>query len=384
MPLVPTHVELGEDQRALIGAAHDFARQELLPLDRRCDEDESTITPVLPTLGEMGLLNLRIPEEYGGVGCTYSTYAAIIHEIAVYSPATAVAVAVHSLVGGILNRCALDPLRGQWLSGWGDPENFAAFALSEAGAGSDAAGVRTTAVKVEGGYRVNGEKMWITNGLTGRWLLTLVRLDGVPDEKNLCALLMDGNVPGVEKTPIHGKMGIRGSETAVVNYTDVFVPDDHLIGDRGDGLEVFLSSLNLGRIGIAAQSTGIGEACLDEMVAYARQREQFGRPIGTFQGVADMIADSAVELDAAKALTWRAARLADHGGTDRRASSMAKLYASEAANRIAYRAVQVHGGSGYVRECRVEQLYRDARVTTIYEGTSEVQRLIIARTLGVC
>jgi alkylation response protein AidB-like acyl-CoA dehydrogenase len=177
-------------------------------------------------------------------------------------------------------------------------------------------------------------------------------------------------------------MGIRGSETAAINYTDTFVPNRFLIGEVGDGLEVFLSSLNLGRIGIAVQATGIAEACLDEMVSYARQREQFGRPIGSFQAVGNMIADSAVELEAAKALVWRAARMVDKGEADRYASSMAKLYATEVANRIAYRAVQVHGGTGYVRECRVEQLYRDARVTTIYEGTSEVQRIVIARGLA--
>ncbi len=382
MLLVPNHVELGEDQAALIDAARDFARGELLLADRKWDEDESSVAEVLPKLERMGLLNLLVPEELSGLGCPHSTYAAIIHEISVYSPSTAVTIAVHSLVGKILNRYAPEPLRTNRLSSWGAAESLSAFALSEAGAGSDAAGVKATAVEVEGGYRINGEKMWITNGLTGRWLLTLVRLQGVPDAQSLCALLVDGNEAGVQRTEIHGKMGIRGSETAVINFDDTFVPDAHLIGEHGKGLEVFLSSLNHGRVGIGAQATGIAEACLSEMVSYARQREQFGVPIGSFQGVADMIADSAVELEAAKALVWRAARNEEMGETDPSASSMAKLYASEAANRIAYRAVQVHGGSGYVRECRVEQLFRDARVTTIYEGTSEIQRIVIARELA--
>jgi alkylation response protein AidB-like acyl-CoA dehydrogenase len=330
----------------------------------------------------MGLLNVCIPEELNGLGCPFHVYAAIIHEIAVWSPSTAVTISVHSMVGHVLEKYVTGSLRDKWLSGWGDAANFAAFALSEAGAGSDAAAAATTAVEVDGGYSVNGEKMWITNGMRSRWFLTLVRLQGVPKEESLCAVVVDGNEPGLERTEIHGKMGIRGSETAVASLTDVFVPADHLIGERGRGLQVCLTSLNEGRIGIAAQATGIAEACLTEMVSYARQREQFGRPIGKFQAVANMIADSAVELQAAKELTWRAARKVDAGRCDPATGSMAKLYATEAANRIAYRAVQVYGGAGFVNECRVEQLYRDARVTTIYEGTSEVQRILIARELA--
>ncbi len=382
MSLVPPHIDVGNDQRALVEATRDFARQELGPLDRRCDEDESSVTEILPQLCEMGLLSLLVPEELGGLGCKYTTYVQIVHEIARYSPSTCVTIAVHALVGSILDHAAPEPKRTEWLSTWGKPESFAAFALSEAGAGSDAAGVKATATKVDGGYRVNGEKMWITNGLRARWFLTLLRLDGTGRGKNLCALLVDGREPGVERSEIHGKMGIRGSETAVINYTDVFVPDDHLLGKPGRGLEVFLASLNRGRIGIAAQATGIADACMGEMVGHAKQREQFGRPIGSFQAVAGMIADSAVELAASKLFVWRGAAMIDAGRRCSKAISMAKLYASEAANRIAYRAVQVHGGSGYVRECRVEQLYRDARVTTLYEGTSEIQRIVIARDLA--
>lgn len=381
MPLAPKHVELSEDDAAFVEAAREFAQNELLPLDRKWDEGESSIGEVLPTLAEMGFMNLVVPAELGGLGCSYATYAAILHEIAVSSPSTSVAISVHSMVGSIVNSCASDVVREECLPAWGTAENLAAFALSEAGAGSDAKSVALSARAVEGGFRLNGEKMWISNGLHGRWFLTLARLEGASPEKSLCALLVDGNEPGLERTKIHGKMGIRGSDLAVVNYTNVFVPDRYLIGQRGAGLEVFLSSLNLGRIGIAVQATGIAEACLNEMVSYARQREQFGRPIGKFQAVGNMIADSAVELEASKVLIWRAADKVDSGKPDRVASSMAKLYASEAANRIAYRAVQVHGGSGYVQECRVEQLYRDARVTTIYEGTSEVQRIVIARGL---
>lgn len=381
MPLVPKHVELAADQRALIEAVGEFARNELLPLDRKWDEDESSLVEALPQLAEMGLLNLLMPMELDGLGCPYSTYAAILHELAVWSPSVCVAISVHSMVGAILDQFLGEPHRTDWLSAWDTPESFSAFALSEAGAGSDAAAVTTMAKKVDGGYRLNGEKMWITNGMHSRWFLTLARLEGSNAREGLCAFLVDGNEAGLERTKIKGKMGIRGSDTAVISYNDVFVPHGQLIGQEAQGLEVFLTTLNRGRIGIAAQATGIAEACINEMVSYASQREQFGQRIGDFQAVGAMMADSAVELEAAKALTWRAARQADRGELRRCAASMAKTYASEAANRISYRAVQVHGGAGYVRECRVEQLYRDARVTTIYEGTSEIQRLVIAREL---
>jgi alkylation response protein AidB-like acyl-CoA dehydrogenase len=224
--------------------------------------------------------------------------------------------------------------------------------------------------------------MWVTNGMSARWFLTLVRLKDASSDEPWCTLMIDGAQQGVERSKISGKMGIRGSETAVVHLNDVFVPAEHLLGQRGQGLEVCLCGLNGGRIGIAAQATGIAEACLEEMIHYARTREQFGRPIGMFQAIGEMVAQSAVDLEAAKLLTWRAAAQADTGNLERTDSSMAKLFASECANRIAYRAVQVHGGTGYVNESRVEQLYRDARITSIYEGTSEIQRFVIARELG--
>lgn len=382
MPLYPKDDSLHPDQRVLVEAVSTFAREELLPRDRRWDLDETSVAEVLPRLSEMGLLALALPESMNGLGCDFRTYASIIHELAVWSPSTAVTISVHNMVVSVVSKRAQEPKRTEWLSGMFEEEHFAAFAASEAGAGSDIAGVRTTCEPVSGGHRLNGEKMWITNGMAARWFLTLARLPGVPDEQSYCAFLIDGDSPGIERTKIRGKMGIRGSETAVIVFRDVVVPHDQMLGEPGDGRRVFLSSLAEGRISIAAQSSGIGEACLAEMTAYARQREQFGQPIGKFQAIASMIADSAMELDAARALIWRAASDVDAGRLTRSSSSMAKLYASEAANRIANRAVQVHGGTGYVQECRAEQLYRDARVTTIYEGTSEVQRMVIARELA--
>ena len=382
MPLAPFESSLTDDERMLVEAARDFARNELLPLDRKCDEDEASVVQMLPQFSEMGFMNLCLPEELNGLGCSYRTYAAILHEISWASPSSSDTLSVHNMVGSILAKCAAEKLRAELLPNWGSPDAFSAFALSEANAGSDAAAVRVAATPAEGGYVISGEKMWITNGMQARWFLTLARIQGGEHDDQLAAFLVDGRQEGLERTKIHGKMGIRGSETAVINYADVFVPTEHMIGEPGQGLKVMLSTLNEGRIGIASQASGMIEACLDEMVPYAKEREQFGRPIGKLQAVQQMIADSAVELEASKALIWNAASLLDAGVTLPAASSMAKLYATEAANRTAYRAVQVFGGSGYVREFRVEQLYRDARVTTIYEGTSEVQRIIIGRSLG--
>jgi alkylation response protein AidB-like acyl-CoA dehydrogenase len=370
-----------EEQTLLINAARDYARRELTERDRAWDQDESSNVEVLPQLADMGFLTLTIPEESGGLGCDYATYAAILHEVSYAAPSVSVAISVHNMVGTVLAAHAASPEREQWLQSWGRAEALSAFALSEANAGSDPAGTRTRADRVDGGYRLNGEKMWITSGLSARWFLTLVRTGSGLGKEGLTALMVDGQGPGIERTKIVGKMGIRGSETAVVAFSDVFVPESHRIGDEGEGLGVLLAALDRGRIGIASQATGIAHACVDLMVDYAKQREQFGTPIANFQAIQCMIADSAVELAAACELIQFAAAKLDAGRPIPAASAKAKLYATEAANRIAYRAVQVHGATGYVREHRVEQLYRDARVTTIYEGTSEVQRIIIARDL---
>lgn len=382
MPLMPFEGVLPPDQQLLVDAVRDYARDELLERDRAWDKDETSVAEVLPHLADMGLLTLRTPEELNGIGCWFRTYAAIIHEMSVWSPSTAVTLSVHNMVAGLLRKHATETVLKKVLMNLGEPQHFAAFAVSEAGAGSDVNCIQTSAEKVQGGFRVTGEKMWITNGMHARWFATLVRLKNVPESQQFCAVLIDGKSPGIERSKILGKMGIRGSETAVIHYKDVFVPDEFQLGEIGRGKQVFLSTLAEGRISIATQATGIAEACLSEMSSYAKQREQFGQPIGKFQAIAGMVADSAVELEAAKLLVWRAAQDVDDGRVDKRTSSMAKLYATEAANRIAYRAVQIHGGAGYVNDCRVEQLYRDARVTTIYEGTSEVQRFVIAKEIA--
>ncbi len=373
--------DLTQEHELLVQAVRDFARAELLERDREWDRTETSCCTELERLYEMGLMSLRVPEELGGLDCPAQTYARIIRELAYASPSVAVTVAVHSMATEILRVYAREEIRRPMLERLANPGHLSAFALSEPNAGSDTAAVRTRAEKVTDGWKLYGTKMWVTNGLTGRWFLVLARTGQTGTTADLSLLLLDGEQPGVNRTPIHGKMGIRASETAEMSLEGAFVPSENLLGQEGWGRRIGLSALDGGRIGIAAQAAGIAEACLDLMVQYSRQREQFGRPIADFQAIRWMLADSRTELNAALALIERAAWLKDQGRPFTREASMAKLYASEAAGRIADRAVQVHGGYGYVREFRVEQLYRDARVTRIYEGTSEIQRRVIAREL---
>lgn len=370
---------LDDEQRILVEAVRDFARAELTARDQHWDRHETTCCEELDTLYDMGLLGLRVPEESGGLGVGMVPYAAIIRELSYASPSVGVTVSVHSMVAEIIRQYGNDQLRGEMLARLATHGNLAAFAISEPNAGSDPAAAKTRAEPCSGGWRLTGSKMWVTNGITGRWFVVLCRTDAGGDARELSMLLLDAQQPGVKRSAIKGKMGIRGSETAEMSLDGAFVPKDHLLGERGWGLRVALSALDGGRIGIAAQALGIGNACLDLMASYSKQREQFNRPVGNFQAIQWMLADSKAELMAAQLLIDRAATCKDLGRRFTREASMAKLYASEAAGRIADRAVQVHGGYGFVNEFRVEQLYRDARITRIYEGTSEIQRHVIAR-----
>jgi alkylation response protein AidB-like acyl-CoA dehydrogenase len=285
------------------------------------------------------------------------------------------------MVGDMLLRFGSERVKAEILPGWGQAENHGSFAISEADAGSDPSSCRCAAVKTGDDWVINGSKMWITSSRQGRWFAMLAQARDVGSEPELNMILVDGRQEGFELIEIKGKMGLRASETFSLHLSDVHAPLDHLLSTEGSGLKLALMALEGGRIAIAAQSTGIAEACLDEMVSYAKQRVQFGRPIAKFQAIQNMISDSKAELEAAKLLIARACFEAEKGGQFTPHAAKAKLYASEMAGRVADRAVQVHGGAGYVNDSRVEQLYRDARVTRIYQGTSEIQRIVIARDL---
>ena len=371
---------LSEDHRLLVDAVRDYARAELTPRDAEWDRAETSCCTELGRLAEMGLLGLRVPEQYGGLEIPTACYAYMIRELAYASPSVAVTIAVHSMVSEILNRFACDEVKAEVLPQLVETGNLSAFAISEPDAGSDPGSAKTRATRVDGGFKLTGAKMWVTNGISGRWFVVLARLNE-DNAKNLSMFLMDATTEGLTRNAIHGKMGIRGSETAEMSLEDVFIPERYLLGEPGWGMRIALNALDGGRIGIASQAVGIAAACIDLMVDYARQRRQFNRPIADFQAIQWMLADSQTELMAAQLLIDRAAAMKDAGENYTLAASMAKLYATEASNRIVDRGVQVHGGYGYCNEFRVEQLYRDARITRIYEGTSEIQRLVIARHL---
>lgn len=374
-------VALQEDHQLLVGAVRDFARAELLDRDREWDRTETSCCTHLDTLYEMGLLALRVPEEFGGLACPMLPYAHIIRELAYASPSVAVTIGVHNMVADIIKNFARDELKRELLPLLAQPGNLGAFAITEPNGGSDASAAKTRAERVPGGWKLHGTKMWVTNGMTGRWFCVLARTADTGSKKDLSMLLLDAQQPGVKRSIIHGKMGIRASETAEMSLEGAFVPEQNVLVDHGWGMRIALSALDGGRIGIASQAVGIGQAALDLMLAYSKQREVFGRPIADQQAIQWMLADSQTELMAAQQLIDKAAALRDDDRPFTQLSAMAKLYASEAANRIAYRAVQAHGGYGFVSEFRVEQLYRDARITTLYEGTSEIQRIVIARKL---
>ena len=372
---------LADDHQMMIEAVRDFARKELTPKDIEWDQKGGSCCEDLRQIAEMGLMGLRVPERFGGLELPAVCYARIIQELAYASPAMAVTLSVHSMVCEIINEYASASLKERVLPQMNEPGHLSAFAISEPNAGSDPGSAKTRATRDGDGYKLTGTKMWVTNGITGRWFVVLARTGNEGNSKDLSMLLLDAQSPGVERNLIHGKMGIRGSETAEMSLEEVTVPGDCLLGEPGWGLRIALSALNGGRIGIASQAVGIAQACLDLMVDYARQREQFDQPIANFQAIQWMLADSRTELSAAELLIDQAAWLKDQGGDYSQAASMAKLYGSEAACRIADRGVQLHGGYGYCNEFRIEQLYRDARITRIYEGTSEIQRIVIARNL---
>lgn len=369
------------EHAGFIDAVRSYARAELVERDREWDRTETSCCERLDEFYEMGLMGLRIPEAAGGLKLPMPAYADIISELAWASPSVAVTVAVHNMVAEIVRLFCAEPLRSEMLAQLAQPDNLAGFAISEPNAGSDPASAQTRAERGSGGWRITGSKMWVTNGLTGRWLVVLARTGNSGTHKDLSMLLLDARQSGVKRTPIHGKLGIRGSETAELSLQGAQTDESRLLARPGDGLRIALTALDGGRIGIAAQAVGIAQAALDQATAYAGQREQFGRRIADFQAIQWMLADSAAELAAARALIRRAAEMKEAGVEFTRQAAMAKLYASEAANRVVYRAVQAHGGYGFVREFRVEQLYRDARITTIYEGTSEIQRHVIARSV---
>jgi len=374
---------LTDEQRMVRDMARDFAQAELGPHAAQWDEEGYVPDAVLAKMGELGLMGMLVPEEWGGTGSDYLTYALAIEEVAAGCASTAVLMSVQNGLGcGCVLSWGTDAQKKRWLPEAAAGRAFGAFCLTEPHAGSEANNLRTKAVLERGRWVLNGTKQFITGGRRAKYGIVFAVTDPELGKKGLSAFIVPADAKGFVPQKPEDKLGIRGSDTCAILLEDCAIPEDHLLGPRGKGLAVALSNLEGGRIGIGAQAVGIARAALESAVAYARERKTFGKNIIEHQSVGNLLADMQTRLNAARLLVHHAARLKSAGIPCLTEASQAKLFASEAAEWIASKAIQVHGGYGYLRDYPVERHYRDARITQIYEGTSEIQRLLIARTLA--
>ncbi|MGB8966507.1 MAG: acyl-CoA dehydrogenase family protein [Candidatus Cybelea sp.] len=372
--------ELTDEQRQVGALAAEIAQREIAPFIAQWDREHTFPRELYRKLTDAGIMGILVPEEYGGVGADYLSYALAIEELARVDAGTAVTVSVHSMICSAIQRLGTKPQRDRWLNQLAGGDVIAGFALTESDAGSDAAGIRATAKHGDGGYVLNGRKQWCTSGSYAGLIMGMFRT-GAGGARGVSAFLIQANLSGITVERVTGKLGIHTSNTCDLAFDEVSLGEDALLGEEGAGFGNAMTALTAGRIGIAAQAIGILAACLDESVKFAKERVAFGKPIGAFEGVSFKIAQMATDLDAARLLTYRAAALADAGQSFALAASKAKLFASTAARKHAAEALQIHGGYGYTDEFPVERHYRDAKITEIYEGTSEIQQLILARSL---
>jgi hypothetical protein len=374
--------ELTEDQQAIRDMVRDFARKEIAPHAAKWDEEQHFPREVFEKLGELGLLGIVIPEEHGGAGLGYVAYATILEEIGAADGGVGLGVAAHnSLCTNHLYLFGSDDLRREYLPRLASGEWIGAWGLTEAEAGSDAGGTKTTAVLDGDEWVLNGSKNFITHATVGDAAVVVARTSKEGGHHGISAFFVPFDRPGVTPGKKENKLGMRCSDTSSLVFEDCRIPAGYLLGDEGDGFVQAMKVLDGGRISIAALSLGIARGALDATIEYANAREQFGKPISSFQLTRAKFADMATELDAARLLTLRSAALKDGGKTVTRESSMAKLYASEVAVRIGEEAVQIHGGYGYTKDYPVERFWRDSKLCTIGEGTSEIQRMVIAREI---
>ena len=372
--------ELSDEQRAIGALAAEIAQREIAPHIARWDREHHFPRELYGKLTDAGIMGMLVPETYGGVGADYVSYALAIEELARVDAGTAVTVSVHSMICSAIAKIGTAAQQQRWLPTLAGEDAIAGFALTESDAGSDAAALRATAKRSGTGYVLNGRKQWCTSGSHAAVIMGMFRTGGA-GARGVSAFLIEPSRAGVTVEKVTEKLGIHTSNTCDLAFDDAEIGEEALLGDEGSGFGNAMTALTAGRIGIAAQSIGILAACLDESVKFARERAAFGKPIGAFEGVSFKIAQMATDLDAARQLTYRAAALADAGESFGIAASKAKLFASTAARKHSAEALQIHGGYGYTTEFAVERHYCDAKITEIYEGTSEIQHLIIARSL---
>jgi alkylation response protein AidB-like acyl-CoA dehydrogenase len=374
--------DLNESQQKLVSMVRDFCVREVKPYATQWDREEAFPREVVAQLGELGLLGMTVPEELGGAALDTLSVACVVEEIARWDGSLALTVASHNGLGtSHLLRFGTDELRKRFIPDIAAGKKLAAWALTEPGSGSDAAGMRSTAVRKDKGWVLNGSKMFITQGTVGDVFVVLALNDPSMKQKGVTAFLLEKGMAGFSQRPLHGKLGMRSSDTAELVFEECYVEDWRRIGEVGGGFIDTLRILDKGRITIGALSVGLGRGALEESLSYSRERKAFGKSISDFQALRWMMADMATELDAARLLVHRAALLCDQGKPYSSEAAMGKLFASEAACRAAAHGVQIHGGYGFTKEYLVERIYRDVKLCTIGEGTSEIQRLVIAREL---
>ncbi|MFD6371686.1 acyl-CoA dehydrogenase family protein [Streptomyces roseolus] len=373
---------LSEEQQDVRRLAEDFVAREVAPHAAAWDRAEEVDRGIVKKLGAVGFLGLTIPEEYGGSGGDHLAYCLVTEELGRGDSSVRGIVSVSlGLVAKTLASWGTEEQKRAWLPRLASGEALGCFGLTEPGTGSDAGNLRTRAVRDGGDYVIDGSKMFITNGTWADVVLLFARTNDTPGHRGVSAFLVPADAPGLTRRAVHGKLGLRGQATAELVLEGVRVPASAMLGPEGKGFAVAMSALAKGRMSVAAGCVGIAQAALDAAVRYAGEREQFGKPIASYQLVQELLSDISVDVDAARLLTWRVADLVDRGEDFATAASKAKLYASEAAVRCANNALQVFGGYGYIDEYPVGKLLRDARVMTLYEGTSQIQKLIIGRAL---
>ena len=372
--------ELNDEQLQVKHSIREFAESEILPHVMEWDETQHFPVELRPQLAELGLMGIIIPEQYGGSGMGYIEYATIIEELGRVDGSVGLSVAAHnSLCSNHIYKFATEEQKERYLVPLAKGESFGAWGLTESQAGSDASGTRTTAVKVDGGWKVNGSKNFITHAISCNTLVAVAVTDKSLGNKGITSFIFDKSMEGFRPDKKENKLGMRASETASVVFEDCFVPDANLLGNLGEGFKQAMQILDGGRISIAALSVGIAQGAFEAAVKYAKERQQFGKPISGFQAIQFKLADMAMQIEAARLLTYQAAAMMDAGKKVTRESAIAKVYASEVAVRVAEESIQIHGGYGYTKDYPAEKYWRDAKLCTIGEGTSEIQRMVIAK-----
>ena len=374
--------ELTDEQRLIRETARDFTDKEIVPRARENDRNEHFDTELVAKIAAQGFLGAIVPREYGGAGLDYTTYGLVVEQVGRGCSSMRTVISVQtSLVCSAILRWGTEEQKQEILPKLCSGEWLGCFGLTEPDTGSDAANQRTRARRTDSGWVINGAKMWISMGNHANLALIFAQTDPDKGARGLACFMVDTDQPGFQPQPIHHKLGLRGSDTAAISLDDVEVPEDRMLGQVGEGFKVAMGALDSGRFSVASGCVGICQGSLDASVQYAKERIQFGRPIAAFQLVQEMLADMALQTEAARMLVYRAGYLKDTGKPNTTETSYAKLFATEAAVHCANTAIQVHGGSGYVDDHPVERYFRDVRVTTLYEGTSQIQKLIIGRAL---